>query len=225
MNTTTTTRCPSDTALSQYFASIAHLPFKERLSRSRADLPRQEKSGLRLSRDEVLLKYGPQPDPLWTAEKEAAFFLKLDTASHHKHEKVTGERYHLVKEFARDTLHAKRISDKYISSLGSILGSFATADKDGAECLVPQRAEQHGEPKTIRTIQTQMFNAGLLVKQVRTQGSGFIGNVFVYSPRAPFRHLTGNAASLEADYRSFEGEHPYSDEQLPVNLTPEDVPF
>lgn len=225
MNTNTTTRYPSDPALSQYFASIAHLPFKERLSRSRADLPQQEKSGLRLSREEVTAKYAPKPDPLWTADREEAFFLNLDTVSRRTYTRMSGERYHLVKEFARDTLHAKRISDKYISTLGSILGSFATADKDGSECLVPRSAEQHGDPRTIRTIQTQMFNAGLLVKEVRTQGHGFIGSVFVYSPRAPFRHRAGNAASIEADYRAFEGEHQYSVEQLPVNLTPEDVPF
>lgn len=180
---------------------------------------------LRLSREEVVLKYGPTPDPLWTAEKEAAFFLKLNSVTRKTHQKMSSERHMLIKEFARDTLEAKRVSDKYISTLGSILSSFAAADKDGSECLVPQRAEHHGEPQTIRTIQTQMFNSGLLVKEVRTQGFGFVGNVFVYAPRSPFRSRCGNTAFLEDDYRAFEGEHQYSSGQLPANLKPEDVPF
>lgn len=171
------------------------------------------------------LKYAPIPDPLWTPAREAAFFLSLPVGQGRIPVRMSPEKGMLLREFARNTLHAKRVSDKYLATLGSILSSFATADRDGTEVLVPQRSEQHGEPRTIRTIQAQMVSAGLLDREVRTQGYGFIGAVFVYSARPPFRFQKATTEALEETYRVTEGECPYPAEQLPVNLMPEDIPY
>lgn len=180
-----------------------------------------------LERDDkgILRKYAPQTDALIPEELVSETFLLLPKAFRSPSLKMCPVKSMLIKEFARNTLQAKRISDKYISTLGSILSSFATADKEGAELLVSQRSEQHGKPKTLRTIQTQMFNAGLLDKEIRAQGLGFVGAVFVYSPRSPFRCCKATAEATEEAYRASERDCLYHSAQLPTNLTPKDVPY
>ena len=223
--TAAVTRYPSDPAPSQYFASIAHLPFKERLSRSRADLPRQEKtrSPLKLPREEVHARYAPIPDPDWTPEVDAEFFARLPKATYWQAVKPDEERAMLVREFAKDVLDAKRMSTNYISALAAVLGQFAAADMEGTECLIARRNGKLGTEKTLRTVQGQMLAAGLLVRATRSQGKGFVGKVFIYCPRAAYRHRVATSAYLERSYRETEGEATCS--SAPGNISPEDIPY
>lgn len=115
------------------------------------------------------------------------------------------------------------MSISYITTLTNILRKFADADAEGGECLISQRAEKLGTPDVIRTIQGQLFHAGVLVNETRTQGKGFVGKVFVYSPKPPLRHREATVIYLEKSYRHHEGDSP-SDPQ-PINILPEDVPF
>jgi len=219
----------------QYHASIAHLTFNERFAQAltdralatvaAADQPEGAAAPAvkRLSREEVQAKYSPTPDPLWTAEIEAAFFAELPARSRRDLIELDTEKEMLLREFAKETLKAQRMSAAYISTLSNILGKFAGADEDGAEFLVSQRAEELGTSMTVRTIQGQLFNAGVLINQTRAQGKGFVGGVFVYSPKPPYRHRKATPAYLEKSYREHEGEWP--SHSLPVNLLPEDVPY
>ena len=177
----------------------------------------------KLTRDEVIAKYSPIPDPLWTPEVAERFFAGLPKNSYRHSVKLDDQKTLLVRDFATHTLKAKRMSDAYVATLGAILGRFADADQIGDECLISQRDRTLGTDQTIRTIQAQMLISGLLVKQTRPQGHSFVGDVFVYSPRPPFRHRKATEAYLEKSRWDSEGEGPYL--QLPLNLMPEDVPF
>lgn len=223
--TATVTRFPSDPSLSQYFASIAHLSFKERLARSRADLPRQEesRSPLKLSREEVQARYAPIPDPNWTPEVEAEFCSRLPERTFGEVAKPNEEKEMLIREFATDILGAKRKSAGYISTLAAVLGQFADADMQGTECLIARRNGKLGTEKTLRTVQGQMLDAGLLVRATRSQGKGFVGKVFIYCPRAAYRHRVATSAYLERSYRETEGEAACS--PFPANFSPEDISY
>jgi hypothetical protein len=177
----------------------------------------------KLSPEEVHAKYSPTPDPLWTPEVEAEFFARLPAKSRRDLIGPASEKQMLLREFGKETLKAQRMSAGYISTLGVILGKFADADEDGGECVIAQRSEQLGTQDSIRAIQGQLFNAGVLVSEKRAQGKGFVGGVFVYSPNPPYRYRKATAAYLEKSYRKHEGEWPCH--PLPVNLQPEDVPF
>jgi hypothetical protein len=133
------------------------------------------------------------------------------------------EKTMLVRDFGTVTLKAQRMSSDYVTTLGTILGVFADADRVGGEFTCSRRDTKLGTCKTIRTIQTQMLAAELLVKVKRTQGHGFVGEVFVYSPRPIYRHRLASAAYREWVYRSSEGECQYL--APPSNLSPADVPF
>jgi hypothetical protein len=176
-----------------------------------------------LSREEVQAKYSPTPDQRWTPEIEAEFFARLPARSRRDLTQPDSEKVMLLREFAKETLKAKRMSAGYISTLGAILGKFADADEDGGECLIARRSEQLGTDREVRTIQGQLFNAGVLINETRSQGRGFVGAVFVYSPNPPYRYRKATAAYLEKSYREHEGEWPCH--ALPVNLQPEDVPY
>jgi len=178
---------------------------------------------LRLSREAVLAKYGPIPDPLWTPEVEAKFFAGLPKASYRETVRADDEKEMLIRCFGTVTLKAKRMGASYVHTLGAILGGFADADLVGGECLIHQRDSTLGTAKTIRTIQAQMHRSGHLVKETRPQGHGFVGDVFVYSPLPGYRHRTASETSLNEAYRVTEGECPYL--IPPSNLSPGDVPF
>ena len=177
----------------------------------------------RLSPEAVRAKYGPTPNPLWTPEVDAAFVATLPQRTRRDFIEQDSEKEMLLREFAKETLKARRMSAGYVSTLGAILGKFADADADGGECLISQRSGQLGTDKTIRTIQAQLFNAGILVTATRAQGKGFVGSVFVYSPKPRFRYRKATTACLEKSYRKHEGE--WNGHQVPTNLQPEDVPF
>ena len=115
------------------------------------------------------------------------------------------------------------MSEGYISTLGAVLEKMVVADRSKTECLIPQRNEQLGTPDTIRTIQAQMLAAGLLVKETRSQGHGFIGEVFVYRARAMYRYRVATPEYLEELYRACEGESPVC--PVPANISSEDVPY
>ncbi|NMM09971.1 MAG: hypothetical protein HHJ16_06835 [Polaromonas sp.] len=178
---------------------------------------------LKLSRAEVQAKYAPIPDPNWTPEVEAEFFARLSKATYRQAVNPDDEKAMLIREFATDILDAKRLNANYISTMAAVLGQFADADTEDTECLIARRNKQLGTPDTIRTIQAQMLSAGLLVKETRSQGHFFVGEVFVYRPRAVYRHRVATSAYLEKLYRVCEGES--STCPVPANIPPEDVPY
>ena len=182
-------------------------------------------TAIRLSREAVQAKYSPIPDPLWTPEVEAQFFAGLPKTTYRETVKAADEKEMLIREFGKKTLNAHRMSAGYISTLRVILGEFADADDTKTECLISRRAVQRGTPDTIRTIQAQMLTAGYLVKTIRPQGKGFVGDVFVYAPQARYRHRTATQEILERAYRDSEGDCVCPCSPLPANLSPGDVPF
>ena len=127
------------------------------------------------------------------------------------------EKEMLLREFAKETLKAKRLNDGYLAALGSILRKLAVAGLYSIECRVTQRSANLGRQDSIRTIQGQLFDAGVLHSETRTQGKGFTGLVFMYLP--PNRPKL----TLEEIYRWYEKELP--SHPLPVNLQPEDIPY
>lgn len=127
------------------------------------------------------------------------------------------EKEMLIREFAKETLKAKRLNDGYLAALGSILRKLAVSGLYGVECRVSQRSENLGTTKSIRTIQGQLSDVGVLLRKTRTQGKGFVGPVFLYSPPNRFK------STLEGCYRWYEGACP--GHPLPVNLQPEDIPY
>jgi hypothetical protein len=177
----------------------------------------------KLTREEVIAKYSPTPDPLWTPEVEARFFASLPAASYRQVTTLDDTKAALIQEFAKETLNAKRMAAAYVVALGVILSRFADADDDGTECLISQRDQRIGTPATIRSIQVQMEAVGLLVRLKRAQGHGFVGDVFVYAPRQPLRHRRATPDYLEQSYRACEGEAPYP--VAPSNLSHDMVPF
>lgn len=171
---------------------------------------------LKLSPEEVRRKYAPKPDKEWTPEREAAFFASLSRLVPPVQSK---EREVLVREYARATLGALRMSRGYVDALGAVLGAFADADRHGQEVRLSQRMAQYGTPQTVRTIQSQMAGAGLLTKDVRSQGGGFVGAVFTYKtpkPRWPRRK------DLEVAIERW--SRPYPPEAL-ADIGIDDVPF
>jgi hypothetical protein len=180
-------------------------------------------TSVRLSREAVQAKYSPIPDPLWTPEVEAEFFARLPKATYRQAVKPNEKKEMLIREFAKDFLDARRMSTNYISTLAAVLCQFADADTENTECLIARRNDKLGTEKTLRTIQAQMLAAGLLVKKTRFQGHGFVGEVFVYCPRAVYRHRVATSAYLERSYRDSEGEAACT--PVPGNISPEDVPY
>ena len=51
----------------------------------------------RLSQEDVITKYSPTPDPLWTPEIEAEFFLNLPKRTHREALGLDGEKDMLIK--------------------------------------------------------------------------------------------------------------------------------
>lgn len=178
---------------------------------------------IRLTREQVQAKYAPVPDLLWTLEIEARFFAGLPKAAYRHTTKPDALRALLIRDFGKVTLKAKRLSAAYISTLGAILGDFAETDTIGNECLISQRDEHLGTARAIRTIQAQMLQADLLVKETRPQGHGFVGEVFVYASRPLYCHRKATWELLETTHRRAEGEYPYP--AFPSNLQEVDVMF
>lgn len=171
---------------------------------------------LRLSREEVQRIYAPPVDSKWTPEREAAFFASLPKLRAPAQSK---ERELLVREYAKDTLGAQRVSHGYLEALGTVLGAFAEADRAAVEVRLSQRMTKYGTPQTLRTIQTQMETAGVLTREVRSQGFGFVGQVYVYKPfRSPW------LCTEDLEEMRERRAAPYPNESL-TGLGIEDVPF
>ena len=177
----------------------------------------------KLTRDEVIAKYGPIRDPAWTPEVASAFFAGLPKAVYRHSVRLDDQRAMLVRDYGTAALMAKRMSDAFVITLATILDRFAEADALGTECVISQRDRLLGTERTIRTIQAKMLASGLLVKETRPQGHGFVGDVFVYAPCPPYRYRKATSEYLEQSCRDSEGECPCRG--LPSNLSPEDVPF
>lgn len=178
---------------------------------------------LQLTREQVLAKYGPVPNNFRTPEALEAFLAALPRPCYRNRVKLDDVRGMLVRDYGAASLKAKRMGAPYVSALGSILGLFAEADSHGVECLVAHRDSRMGPPNILRNIQEQMHSVGLLVKETRPQGRGFVGTVYVYAPRERRRHRAATACYLEQLYREKEGESLAP--STPENLTGADVPY
>lgn len=180
----------------------------------------------RLTREQVQAKYGPVPDPWWTSERVDAFLAQLPHPAYRHTVPLDDVRAMLVRDFGRTDLKAQRMGAAYVSTLGAILGLFAEADSYGVECLVSQRDAHLGTAMVIRNIVTQMQSdgVGLMVKETRAQGHGFVGSVYVYAPQGRYRHRTASPSYWEQLCRSIEGKNK-KPPPLPANLTGEDVPY
>lgn len=115
------------------------------------------------------------------------------------------------------------MSESYLSTLGAILGKLSDADHRRSSCLIAQRDRHLGTAKTIRNIQAQMLSARVLAKETRSQGHGFVGEVFVYAPQPHGRHRKTTPDDLERMYRRYEGEHFYP--TISSNINPQDIPY
>lgn len=181
---------------------------------------------LQLTREQVLAKYGPVPNTYRTPEALEAFLAALPKPCTRSPDVVkAGEaRAMLVRDYGGATLKAQRMGGPYVSALGSILGLFAKADSHGREYLVSHRDSRLGPQNIIRNVQEQMHRAGLLVKETRPQGRGFVGTVYVYASetrRRRFRKAT--PSDWEQLQRQNEGKCRVH--AGPANLTGADVPY
>lgn len=129
----------------------------------------------------------------------------------------------LIRGFAEETLKARRLGTGYLHALSGILAKFAEADTHGTECRIARRGGHFGTEMTVRTLQAQMLAVGLLVRETRSQGHRYVGDVFLYAPRSPTRYRKATPEYLEKCYRENEGQRPCP--ALPSNLNGEDVPF
>ena len=157
----------------------------------------------------------PPPDPKWTPDIEAEFFARLDDLYPHT---PTGRRgpghtdslgalkTSLLREYATGTLKAKRINDFYLTTLSAVLANIASAERRHLECIISQRDERLGPRTSVRNIQAEMEAAEVLTRVTRTQGHGFVGDVFVYRPRTGYLPHADPSVELERSYRSGEGE-------------------
>lgn len=77
----------------------------------------------------------------------------------------------LLREFARDTLGAKRCSEQYLDALRVILGNQADAERHGYVLEMNQRAS-FASPKVMRQIIDQMRRARITFGSVVVLGGG-----------------------------------------------------
>ena len=134
-------------------------------------------------------KYAPTSDPEWTLDKEARFFATLDAHYPYKAftrkgsgkvEPLSALEAALLREYATDTLDAKRLSGSYLTTLSAVMSKIANAERGRSDCTISQRDDRLGPRPTLRTIQAQLEVAGVLHRVTRTQGHGFVGEVFLY---------------------------------------------
>lgn len=175
---------------------------------------------VRLTREEVIAKYAPVPHGIWAPEEIDAILVALPIRRSPHTAELSPEKEMLVREFARETLQAKRMSSSYVEALSALLGRFADADISGAD-YIPSRRRGPGTEKTRRNLLLQLEVAGLMKRQTKTQGLGFVGEVFVYSPVSP----RTQGLSLEEDYRMHEMREAVQRTPLPTNLMSNDLPY
>lgn len=178
----------------------------------------------KLTREQVLAKYGPVPNTFRTPEALEAF-LKVAGLRSPCGVPLDPVRAMLVHDYGKATLKAQRMGSTYLFALGAILGLFAAADFRGRECTVAQRDGCLGPPNIIRNIQAQMHAAGVLSKETRPQGRGFVGSVHVYAPNKSDGQLTQAAALWIEQLYLTSREESHALAPLPANLAGADVPY
>jgi hypothetical protein len=164
---------------------------------------------------EVTAKYARSPDPSWSLDIEAEFFARLDerypisVPGRRRLGKVlplTASKAALLREYATDTLGAQRLSSSYLATLSAVLGRMAIAERRWTDCVITQRDDELGPRQTLRTIQAQLVAAEILTKETRSQGHGFVGDVFVCRPSGKCVPRRPPAEELERLYRATEVE-------------------
>lgn len=125
-------------------------------------------------------------------------------------EELSPTKARLLGAFAKDDLKAVRTSTAYLCSLSSVLGAAAQEGRRWGEFVLSGRDETLGSRQTLRTIQAQLDRAGYLTAEVRPQGHGFVGTVFVFKPPAALH------------YCAPEVDRPLT---IPCSITEQDIPY
>lgn len=135
----------------------------------------------------------------------------------------------LLREFARDTLKAQRISSGYLDALRVVLGNQADAEREGYTLEQNIRVDFASE-RTMRTINDQLQTAGITTGIPVGLGSGRGQTVLCFVPGGKQRRARLSAAEqMNEIYRRHEelAERVWVDDPpyLPEGMTEEDVPY
>lgn len=87
----------------------------------------------------------------------------------------------LLRSFAIDTLGAQRLSAGYLPALRGVLGMMANAERGRFVLDLPINV-RHSSPRTMRTILSQLRQAGITRKVKRKNGEGKFAWVSIYVP-------------------------------------------
>jgi hypothetical protein len=134
----------------------------------------------------------------------------------------------LLRDFAVQTLGAKRCSVQYLETLRCVLGNMAEADRLGCVLWLSRRSADRldaGSARTLRTISEQFIKAGICHLMHLRRG-GFVSLTAAY--RGDSVRLTDAAEELERVQRSQEEKDAasmwYWPEAVDVGVLAEEVP-
>lgn len=123
----------------------------------------------------------------------------------------------LLREFARETLGAKRCSAEYLEALRVVLGNQAWAEQRGIRLELNTRVDFASE-RTMRTIVSQMEAAGVTHGWTVGLGAGRVQTVQTWTGSK------GEALSLE-ELERMEEPAPAFGDPIPGSIADEDVPY
>ena len=123
----------------------------------------------------------------------------------------------LLREFARETLGAKRCSAEYLEALRVVLGNQAWAEQRGIRLELNTRVDFASE-RTMRTIVSQLEAAGVTHGWTVGLGAGRVQTVQTWTGSK------GEALSLD-ELERLEEPAPAFGEAIPESITDEDVPY
>lgn len=127
----------------------------------------------------------------------------------------------LLREFARQTLKAQRISAAYLGSLRIVLGNQAVAERCGY-ILEMNRTVCFAPENTVRTIIDQMRAAGITESRLGIYGQGQSQVVQCFSSNED--DYDAGPDALERLYRQGEGQQPCGPPRNPP-LGDEELPY
>lgn len=104
----------------------------------------------------------------------------------------------LLREFARDTLKAQRMSARYLDTLRVVLGNQACSERRGQALEMNIRGEV-GTERTMRTIIDQMKDAGITQGKQVHLGQGRVQVVQFFIPARSPRTTLSDCLRAEED--------------------------
>lgn len=156
----------------------------------------------RLKPEQVAAKYCTAADANWSAQAEADFFAELDSlhpvcgASPRCRWGRSTIPEDLLRDFARDSLKAKRCSVTYLEALRRILWHLHMAELEGREVRI-STADGFGSVRSVRTITDQLAASGATYRRAARTSSAH-SQVMSFFKGAPDRPK-GPPASLYQD--------------------------